>query len=53
MMLSNYADLLRKLHRKDEARRVEAQIRELRRAFANGNSQHYQVDWRDLQSNRH
>ena len=45
-----YAALLRKLHRKAEATRIEAQVRELRARFDRENSGRFEVDWRDLQS---
>ena len=48
MTLQNYAQLLRKLHRKAEARKVEASVRELRAKADKENPARLEVDWRDL-----
>jgi hypothetical protein len=50
LTLSNYAALLRKLHRKREARKIEAQVRELQATSARDNPTSLAVDWRDLQT---
>jgi tetratricopeptide (TPR) repeat protein len=46
ILLADYARLLRKLHRKDEARRFDSRVRELE---AGSNRTNVAVDWRDLQ----
>ncbi|MCU1273437.1 MAG: Tfp pilus assembly protein PilF, partial [Bryobacterales bacterium] len=46
--LSKYAELLRKLHRKSEARKIEARVRELHAKSDVGNPARFEVDWRDL-----
>jgi len=48
MTLQHYAVLLRKLHRKAEARKVEARVRELRAKSEEENRGRFEVDWRDL-----
>ena len=48
-VLSNYASLLCKMHRKDEARRLEARVRMIRANADSGGPTTFQVDWRDLQ----
>jgi hypothetical protein len=48
MTLQSYAGLLRKLHRKAEARKVEARVRELRAKSDKENPARLEVDWRDL-----
>jgi tetratricopeptide (TPR) repeat protein len=50
--LSYYAALLRKLHRKAEATRIEAQLREQRARSDRENPGRFEVDWRDLQQKR-
>jgi tetratricopeptide (TPR) repeat protein len=46
--LADYAALLRKLHRKGEARKLEARVRDLRATSARDNPASLEVDWRDL-----
>lgn len=46
VLLADYARLLRKLHQKDEARRLDARVRALQ---AGMNPTNLAVDWRDLQ----
>ena len=47
--LSSYAQLLRKLHRKAEAIRIEAEVRHLHAASHGESPAKLEVDWRDLQ----
>jgi hypothetical protein len=51
-ILSNYAKLLRSLHRKGEARKLEAQVRESRTKSASENLNRFDVDWRNLRNRR-
>src|SRR5262249_18374748 len=46
--LDNYGEVLRKLHRKAEAKKVEARVRELRARSGEENPGKYAVDWREL-----
>jgi tetratricopeptide (TPR) repeat protein len=46
--LAGYAALLRKLHRKREARKLEARVRDLRATSARDNPASLEVDWRSL-----
>jgi hypothetical protein len=48
--LHYYAALLRKLHRKAEARKVEARVRQLRAKSEEENRGRFEVDWRDLKN---
>jgi hypothetical protein len=47
--LSNYAVLLRQLHRKPEANELETRLRQLRATADRNNPGRFQVDWHDLQ----
>jgi tetratricopeptide (TPR) repeat protein len=47
--LSNYVALLRKLHRKTEATRIAAEVRERHARSDRENPGRFEVDWRDLQ----
>jgi hypothetical protein len=44
--------VLRKLHKKAEARRVEARVRELQAKADKENPGRFEVDWRDLQESK-
>jgi tetratricopeptide (TPR) repeat protein len=51
--LADYAALLRKLKRKNEARKIEARMLELRAKSESQDPARFEVDWRDLQHPAH
>jgi tetratricopeptide (TPR) repeat protein len=49
VILDNYAALLKKMNRKKEARKIDAQLRSMKTAFASPDHNASQVDWHELQ----
>jgi hypothetical protein len=52
MTLQSYAGLLRKMHKRAQARKVETRVRELRVKSEEENRGRFEVDWRDLKDRR-